>query len=175
MLKVAMYTCLLIFGFSKPQFAGTEKKGVEWQQPESLGLYRFDPNDKPILVDVYTDWCHYCKLMDASTWQDASVSAYVNANFVAVKFNAESRDSLAWNGKRYGYQPRYKVNMLAVELLKGNMVYPSTVIITPAGDIQVLRGALKPGEIELALTYYGSGSYKAMDFVSFQSNFHRSW
>ena len=40
-------------------------------------------------MDIYTDWCGPCKLMDKNTFQNPDVAQYLNNNFYAVKFNAE--------------------------------------------------------------------------------------
>ena len=170
--KVAIYLfCLL----AATHAAFSQGGGVQWQTADKLAGYSFNSLDKPILVEVYTNWCHYCKLMDGTTWRHTELANYVNENFYAVKLNAEAKDSLIWNGKQFYYSPRYKVNMLAAALLKGNMVYPSTVIISPDGDVQVLRGALKAAELQLALTYYGSGSYRRQDFEAYMRGFSRTW
>lgn len=57
--------------------------------------------DEPrkVFVDVYTDWCGWCKKMDRSTFADESVVDYVNENYYAVKLNAESSKKIRFNGK----------------------------------------------------------------------------
>ena len=42
-----------------------------------------------ILVDVYTDWCGWCKKMDKTTFHNDEVAKFVNENMVALKLNAE--------------------------------------------------------------------------------------
>jgi thioredoxin-related protein len=46
---------------------------------------------RKIFVDVYTDWCGWCKVMDRKTFSDPEVIEYVNKNYYAVKLNAEGR------------------------------------------------------------------------------------
>ena len=53
---------------------------------------------RKIFVDVYTDWCGWCKKMDRSTFADESVVNYVNENYYAVKLNAESSKKITFNG-----------------------------------------------------------------------------
>lgn len=43
----------------------------------------------PIIADVYTDWCHWCKVMDKKTFHDPEVEKYLAENFVCMKVNAE--------------------------------------------------------------------------------------
>lgn len=50
--------------------------------------------DKLIFIDVYTDWCTYCKQLDEEVYTDKSVSEYFNKNFINIKFNAETEFGL---------------------------------------------------------------------------------
>lgn len=50
--------------------------------------------NKLVFIDVYTDWCTYCKQLDEEVYTDKSVSAYFNKNFINIKFNAETEFGL---------------------------------------------------------------------------------
>ena len=43
-------------------------------------------------MDVYTNWCGPCKLLDKNTFGNKDVADYINANYYAVKFNGEGDD-----------------------------------------------------------------------------------
>src|SRR5690554_5782618 len=45
--------------------------------------------DKQVLVDAYTDWCGWCKVMDRETFSQERVGEYVNRKFVATKIDME--------------------------------------------------------------------------------------
>ena len=64
-------------------------------------------NPKNIIMDIYTDWCGPCKLMDKNTFQNSDVANFLNENFYAVKFNAEGNSSLNYKGKVYN-NPGFK-------------------------------------------------------------------
>ncbi|MBP9152977.1 MAG: DUF255 domain-containing protein, partial [Flavobacteriales bacterium] len=66
---------------------------IKWVSLEEAdALRRTEP--RKILIDVYTDWCGWCKKMDASTFKDPKVVAYINANYYAVKLDAEQKEPI---------------------------------------------------------------------------------
>lgn len=156
-------------------FAGGDKKNaVVWMSPEQVEAASGE-NKKPIIVDVYTNWCYYCKVMDNTTWRNDSVTAYLGSNYYTVKINAENQDAYLWQGATYKYEPKYKVNMLAVKLLEGNMVYPSLVIIPVKGEPEVLRGAFTAKELEMILKYYGDRTNETMTPEQYMKKFSGTW
>ena len=172
-----MFMVLLVWLFwVSPALADLRREhaGVQWLSPAETDQL-LNRETRPVIVDVYTDWCHYCKVMEATTWKNDSVAAYVQQHFYPMKLNAEDKNIQQWQGKQYEYMARYKVNRLAVELLRGNMVYPSTVIIPEKGDWEVIPGALKPAEMEMLLKYYGSRANEQMDFLAWQKQFKGQW
>ncbi len=61
---------------------------------------------KKVFVDVYTEWCGWCKRLDAATFADKRVADYMNDNFYAVKFDAQHPDPIKLGGKKYA-NPRF--------------------------------------------------------------------
>lgn len=129
-----------------------------------------------IIMDIYTDWCYWCKVMEKNTYEDPRVVAYMADRFYPVRFNAESRASVTWQGQSFAFNPNYKVNELAMSLTKGNLAYPTTVIITPdAHHPTYVAGYLKPADLEPVLKYFGEGAYKTKSYRDFKKDFQTSW
>lgn len=66
-------------------------------------------NKRLTIVDVYTDWCGPCKMMEAKTFTDASFQEFVNKHFNMVKFNAEGPYEIDFKGKKWN-NPNYVPN-----------------------------------------------------------------
>ncbi len=165
--------CLMVVSFAQSK-GKKDEQAVRWLSPLQAEQSWKDEK-KPILIDVYTDWCHYCKVMDNTTWANKEIGEYVGKYFYPIKFNAESKEPVSWMGKSYEFKTTYKVHMLAAEWLKGNMVYPSTVLIPPDGEPIIIPGVLKVKEIEPMLKYFGEKHYLTTEWKSFQKNYKSTW
>ena len=173
MKKVTFFVLVIVF-FMTVSFI-PKKETVQWLSVAAMQeAYSKDP--KPVLLDVYTGWCGWCKVMDKETYSNEKVAAYINEHYYAVKLDAERKDSVEWNGKKFGYSKRNKVNELAVYLLSGQMSFPTTVFLTDLkGQPTQLSGYLKPKEIEAPLRFFGEGAYKTQSFPEFYKVFSASW
>lgn len=96
---------------------------------EALEAQNKEP--KKILMDIYTDWCGWCKVMDSKTFADEAVVAYMNEHFYAVKFDAEQKEDVTLDGKTYKHIARGRngVNELALDLLDMQPSYPAFVLL----------------------------------------------
>ena len=168
---VVVLSALFLFTSFAPK--GNEK--VKWLSVTELQA-AYSKSPKPILVDVYTDWCGWCKVMDRETYSNEKVAAYINEHYYAIRLNAERKDSVEWGGKKFGYNPANRANDLAVYFLGGQMSFPTTVFL-PSLNAQpaALGGYLKPKEIEPPLKYFGDGDYKTKNFPEFMKGFSASW
>jgi len=106
--------------------AGVASDEITWHSWEEVqALVKEEP--KQVFVDVYTDWCGWCKKMDAGTFTDPAVVEFMNEHYYAVKFNAEQREPVTYQGQTLNFKPggRRGVHELAVVLLNGRLGYPS--------------------------------------------------
>ena len=86
-----IYTLLL----SLIVVSGFSQEKINWiSMQEAIDLTAKPGNKKKIFIDAYTDWCGWCKRMDQSTFIDSNVIKHMNENYYAVKFDAESYDTI---------------------------------------------------------------------------------
>ncbi len=156
-------------------FKQPKKEKVNWITLAEL-KEAYAKEAKPIIIDVYTNWCGWCRVMDKETYNKESVASYINEHYYAVKFNAETKDSVEFAGKKFGYNPSYKANELAVYLLEGRMGYPATILLSAAtAQPAPLSGFLKPSELEPPLRFIGDGAYKSREFPEYMKDFVARW
>ncbi|MBA9078736.1 thioredoxin family protein [Rufibacter quisquiliarum] len=121
---------------SGPASVAAPKAKVEWLTlPEALERSKKHP--KKILIDVYTDWCGWCKKMDKQVYADPAVANKLAQDYYVVKLNAEQRQPITVNGTTYQYLEKYKAHELALSLLQGQMSYPCTVVLNE--KLQVMQ------------------------------------
>lgn len=133
-------------------------------------------NPRPLLIDLYTDWCGWCKVMDKNTYANEKVITYLQEKFYPVKLDAETKDSLSWNGKSFGYNKQYRINEFAIYLTGGELSFPATIFINDReAEPQNIPGYLRPSELEPLAKYFGEGHFGKISFSSFQQSFTPGW
>jgi thioredoxin-related protein len=114
------------------------------------GLEAARASGKPVIVDVYTDWCGWCKRMDRDVYARADVKEYLSSHFVTVKLNAEGGELATYQGKNFSGRT------LAAEF--GIDGYPTTVFLSATGERLVnVPGYIEPERFLLLLRYIGDG------------------
>ena len=147
---------------------------------EAIELQKTTP--KKIIMDVYTNWCGPCKMLDKNTFGNEDVANYVNEHFYAVKFNGEGNDSVIFKDKTFG-NPNYdatKANRRnsAHEFSRYLNVraYPTMVFFDEdANFITPIAGYLKPQQLELYLKLFQSDKYKEMKTQEQFNEYYKSF
>jgi len=150
-----------------------EKIKVKWYTiEEAIELNEDVP--KKIMIDVYTDWCGWCKKMDKSTFGHPVIAEYLNENFYPVKFNAESNKPVNFGGQTFVNEntgPR-STHQFAIALLQGKLSYPSIAYLNENLELlAAIPGYQTPEKIEPLLNYISAEKYKSITLEEYQKNF----
>ena len=133
---------------------------------------------RPVLVDVYTDWCGWCKELDRTTYADPNIVNYINSAFYAIKFNAETRDSINYLGKTYynrGGGPR-STHELAVYLMGPKLSYPTTIFLNDQSNPNlIVPGYQAPNNMIPFLVYQVEHMVENTNINDFNADFHRAF
>ena len=125
----------------------TGDDGIQWFT-YAEGRQRGEAENKKVFLVFNADWCRYCLQMEKETFQNPTVIAYVNRNFVPISVNSDREQNIA---------AKYSVRGL-----------PSTWFISEKGDrIGNRPGYIAVDEMLKILKYIGSDSYLTMSFKAF--------
>ncbi len=174
-LSILVILTLTLTGFSQSASKPPVKESpIKWYKfEEAYNLSKKKP--KKIFVDMYTDWCGWCKKMDAETFANPVIAEYMSKNFYCVKFDAERKDTVVIDGQTFvNPNPTGKrtSHQLAVSLLRGKMSYPSFVFLNEQGKlINVVPGYQQAAPFEKLLNWYGTDSYLKMSLEDFKLSY----
>ncbi|WP_299006231.1 DUF255 domain-containing protein [uncultured Tenacibaculum sp.] len=150
-----------------------QENKVNWLTfEEAMEMSEKEP--KPIMVDIYTDWCGWCKKMDKTTYQNKVIIDYINTHYYPVKLNGETKHDIMFQGRTFTYQAqgRRGYHELAAAIMKGQLSYPSTAFFnTERQLLQNVPGYLEEKRFEKILAYFNKDNYKNIPWKEFEKNF----
>lgn len=149
---------------------------VKWLTFEEA-IEKNEKNPKPILIDIYTDWCGWCKKMDKTTYKNEVIVKYINENYYAVKLNGEEKRDINYQGRKFIYkaQGRRGYHELAAAIMNGKLSYPSTAFLNKDKQlIQNVPGYLAEQRFEKILAFFSGENYKTTKWKDFSENFKSS-
>jgi len=151
----------------------TNAQEVEWLSwDDAVKRAQSDENPKKIFIDVYTDWCGWCKKMDKDTFQNPEVATYMSANFYMVKMDGEGKDPIEYKGKTYNFVPsgRKGYHEFAAALMQGKMSYPTTIFLDEKLNmLSPVPGYQKPKPFLNIARYFGDDIYKEKDWKTYSA------
>ena len=117
---------ILLIGCTVNNDQPAVETNINWMHDIVLAKEAAKSEDKPILIDFYTEWCGWCKRLDKDTYSNTEVQKKLS-DFICVKIDAEQNIDLA---------KEYKING-----------FPSTAFLESDGKlIEVIPGYMPPDD-----------------------------
>jgi uncharacterized protein len=104
---------------------------IGWHSWSEEAFERARREDKPVLLAISAVWCHWCHVMDETSYSDDAVIAAINDRYVAVRVD---------NDRRPDVNARYN---------QGG--WPTTAFLTPDGALLAGATYLPPDQMRQAL------------------------
>ncbi|MBG0780682.1 MAG: thioredoxin family protein [Bacteroidales bacterium] len=168
------FLVLFILSISFSLTLPAQEAKIEWLDFETA-VVKMKTHPKKMFIDMYTDWCGWCKKMDKETFAHPEIAAYMQDNFYMVKFDAERSDTIIYANRTFVNPNPGKSRSsheLAQALLRGKMSYPSYVFMNEEMKIiSVVPGFFPPQNFEPVIHYFGGGHYEKQDWETFRKTF----
>lgn len=161
----------LIIIFFIPFFTFSQES-INWMSwDDMISQRKTDSVPKKVFIDLYTSWCGWCKRMDATTFKQKAIVEYMNQKYYAVKFDAETRDTVNFNGHTFtnsdpsfvkrAVNGRGKPHWFAHSILDGKLSYPSYAILDEnLSRLAIYNGFKQQEELIGILFFFGSDQHK---------------
>ena len=134
---------------------------IRWTDLEE-GLAEAKRTGRPLLVDVQTKWCGWCRKMDKTTYADAAVREFVGRKFIAARVDAEDDDSRVDYG---GVESTHRQFADSFRITG----YPTTLFFAADGALVTqVPGFVKPDQFLGVLRFIGDGHYKTTSWDAYR-------
>jgi thioredoxin-related protein len=168
-LIIILILCGLNSVFAQQKPATAKKEGIEWISLEEA-YTRTQKEPRKTLIDAYTDWCGWCKVMDRETYTNPELIEYMNKTYYMVKFNAESKTPVKIGPNTYTFDEKSGAHQAAIALLQGKMSYPTTVFLDEKFNmIQPIPGYMKPKDFHQLVTYLGGNFHTKEPYEQYKT------
>jgi hypothetical protein len=111
---------------------------IAWQTWSAAAFELARRDDKPVLLGISAVWCHWCHVMDETSYSDDAVIGLINDRFVAIRVDNDQRPDI---------NARYNMGG-----------WPTTAFLTPAGELMAGMTYIPPDQMREVLnqvsTYY---------------------
>jgi thioredoxin-related protein len=157
-MKRRPFTVLLVLLAAALNLQAGEKSLTWYSFNDGLGEAK--KTNRKVLIDVYTDWCGWCKRMDVHTYANAEVAGYLQKRYVVVKLNAESDRTLTYKGRQYTER-----ELAAAFGIDG---YPSTLFLRADGEpITIYPGFADAKQFMNVLSFIAEDHYLTTTFQDY--------
>jgi thioredoxin-related protein len=140
--------------------AGTASAEIRWRTFDA-GLREAKATGRPMIVDVFTGWCGYCKKMDREVFPRDEVQAYLAKKFIPVRVDGEGAEAINYEGRAYTgatFSQRFRISG-----------YPTFIFLRADGAHLVnVPGYMPPEQFLTLLRYVGEGALeRGEDYEAF--------
>ena len=154
----------------------TASESINWLSfQQAVELNKTAP--RKIFIDLYTEWCGWCKRLDVTTYMDKNIIAYLNKNYYAVRMDAEMKDTIIYDGKAFVNPEPGKsrsTHQLAAALLNNKFSYPTLVYLDEKMNmLSQVPGYITAENLMAVLTYFGENNQGKIAWDEYQKNYFK--
>ena len=136
---------------------------LQWTNLETA-VAKGAEHKKPVMVDVYTDWCGWCKKMDKEVFADPAVSEVLGKHFALAKVNGESRETFTFKGE--------KTDGVGIARGFGVRGYPAIIFLDSDGDmLTMIPGFVNAEKFLPIVLFIGTREFEKMEWPAYLAKY----
>lgn len=166
MKKIFLFIGMVLLGLNT-----MAQEKIKWHSiDEAIQLASQEP--RVLVIDVYTDWCGWCKRMDATTFSDPKIIEIMNSQFYPVKLDAEGKEDIVIGERTFKFvdNGRRGYHEVAAIVTRGRLSYPTISYVDAQGKVlEAAPGYKTADQFRIYLAYYSEGAYKTQSFDEFSA------
>ncbi len=112
------FAFLIQIFFHGAKVHGAEPAKIDWQPWSESIFEKAQTEHRFVLLDLGAVWCHWCHVMDEITYRDPKVIELINASYLAVRVDQDSRPDLSLRYENYGWPATVVFNTDGTEIAK---------------------------------------------------------
>ncbi len=172
---ISKYTFIILSFILCQSTSSTAQNKIKWHTWKEA-VEKSQKTKKKIFVDIYTDWCGWCKKLDKTTFAEDHIAKYINENYYAVKFDAEMTEAVTIRGAEYNFVKSgvRGYHELAAYIMQGRMSYPTVAFLDEdLNMIQAIPGFQDVPTFEMMITYFGSNQHKTTPWNKYMAQYQK--
>jgi uncharacterized protein YyaL (SSP411 family) len=124
-----------------------ESSDIDWKNWSEETFEEARRKGRLVLLDLTASWCHWCHVMDRTTYADRDIARLINDNFISVRVDIDKRPDISERYNRGGFPTTAFLSD------QGESIWGATYI--PPSDMKRIIGSIlqakRSGEIDQAL------------------------
>ena len=154
--------------------AQSTDSAIKWTSMDEV-IKQSKKQKKKIVLELYTDWCGWCKQMNSETFSNDVIVSFVNDNFYALRVNITDRNHADVVSLLTKLKSLAGSNELYEKVKQGDLHVPTLVILDEGFKvIDSITGFKAARQMEALLAFYATNSYMNAPWSSFQRNYQYS-
>jgi len=123
--------------------ASNRSSEIGWREWSDEAFEQAEREDKLILLDITASWCHWCHVMDRTTYSNPQVIAIINEKFIPIRVDADRRPDIQ---DRYlmGGWPTTAFLIPDGRVLTGTTYIPPEAMVNKLREVNMLYHEQKP-------------------------------
>jgi uncharacterized protein YyaL (SSP411 family) len=109
--------------------ARAETPSLPWQKWDPALFDRAEREDKYILLHMAAVWCHWCHVMERTTYRDAAIQQRIAEKFIAVRVDQDSDPALSYRYENWGWPATIMLDKDGNEIFKRRGYIPPELFI----------------------------------------------